>query len=120
MTSEPAGSLARAGCRSFPGGLRRGDRESPSSVFGSIPRSSLSETGLMSRWGKSACCLAAILAAVAGSMGSGQARPGGDPPPAPKVAAPHAAVEQFVERYCLECHDGGTSTAGLALDELDP
>jgi hypothetical protein len=71
------------------------------------------------RWATWGGCLAPILLIVVGSAGSGQARPGDDPPPAPGVAAAHDAIDPFVERYCLECHDADARKAGLALDELD-
>src|SRR5688572_17700094 len=29
-----------------------------------------------------------------------------------------AAVKQFIESNCLDCHDQGTKTGGLALDNL--
>lgn len=79
----------------------------------------MSEPGLMSRWGTWAACLTPVLLIVVGATGSGQARPGGEPPPAPRSAAAHEAIDQFVERYCLDCHDSGARKAGLALDDLD-
>lgn len=73
----------------------------------------------MSRWGTWAGCLTPVLLIVIVSTGSGQSRPGDEPPAAPKVTAAHEAIDQFVERYCLKCHDAGTRTAGLALDDLN-
>ncbi|MHB1558273.1 MAG: DUF1592 domain-containing protein [Isosphaeraceae bacterium] len=74
----------------------------------------------MSRWGTWAGCLAPVVLLIVGSTGSGQSRPGGEPPLAPKAAAPHEAIDQFVGRYCLECHDADARKSGLALDALDP
>lgn len=74
----------------------------------------------MRRWGAWVCRLVPLLTAVVGSAGPAAGRPEGDAPRAPKAAEPHDAVVPFLERYCLECHNGAVKTAGLDLEGLAP
>lgn len=72
----------------------------------------------MNRWGTRVCWLMPLLMVLVASADSGEARQVGPAPPSPEVAAGHIAVDGFVERHCVECHNNGDRAAGLALDDI--
>src|SRR5437763_794274 len=81
-------------------------------------RSFIPEPGLMSRWGTWVRRLAAILLVTSGFTGSGLAQQQAAPPASPKIPAEREAVGRFLDRHCLECHNGDDKTAGLDLDVI--
>jgi hypothetical protein len=72
----------------------------------------------MNRWGMSVRCLASILLLVGGFTGSGLAQEQAASPPAPKVSSERDLVSRFVDRHCLECHNGDDKKAELDLDAV--
>jgi hypothetical protein len=72
----------------------------------------------MNRWEWSRLFVAPILLVAGVFISSGSAQQEGIPPASPKVPDAHRAIGQFVDRFCVECHNSEDKTAGLALDVL--
>src|SRR5262249_34949879 len=78
----------------------------------------MSNSGLVNRWGMWVCSVAPLVLVAAGATGWGESSPRRESPTVSKFTTDPEAVDRFVERFCLECHDSSVKTAGLTLDDL--
>jgi len=72
----------------------------------------------MNRWGGQVCCGVPILLMVGSFTASSRAQQQAAPPPSPEVSKERGAVNEFVNLFCIECHNSDDRTAGLALDVI--
>src|SRR5438128_611417 len=63
-------------------------------------------------------CGIPVLLVAGGLLGVGRAQSQTDRPSAPAEAPGRDAVNRFVERYCIDCHNGEDKTADLDLDAI--
>jgi hypothetical protein len=72
----------------------------------------------MNRWGARIRCLAPVVLVAAGLTVPVLARQPAATPPAPVRSSEPDPVDPFVERYCLDCHNGDDRAGGIALDTI--
>src|SRR5437868_6620116 len=72
----------------------------------------------MSRRAMGICCGMPILLVAGGFVGVAGAQQQAARPSSPAVSRGRTVVDQFVDRYCLDCHNSEAKTAGLDLDTL--
>jgi len=73
----------------------------------------------VNRWDRLIRWLIPVVVAVGNLASSSLAQQqAGAPPPSSPGAPPRAAVSEFVNLFCIECHNSDDRTGGLALDVL--
>jgi hypothetical protein len=76
----------------------------------------MSKHSFATRWGSLIRCGVPIVLAVAGFAGSSLAQQQAAPSTSRPESTPERAISEFVNLFCIECHNSDDKKAGLALD----
>jgi hypothetical protein len=77
-----------------------------------------SEPGFMNRWGRDTRGGFAFLLAFGALAGLSLAQQQAGSLPSPAPIQPREAIKEFVNLFCIECHNADDRAAGLALDVI--